>query len=93
MYHIIRFENVWELKNIMTAKQSNPWKFTKAFGLNFEESNILLKYKLQLFWEGHKYVRNRPYGFEIYLINIKTIKKIAQIFAAFLGKLNFIIIP
>ena len=39
--------------------------------------------KVQLFWEGHKNVRNRPYGFEIYLVNVKTIRTIAQIFVAF----------
>ena len=28
--------------------------------------NIMLeRFKVQLFWEGHKNVRNRPYGFEI----------------------------
>ena len=45
--------------------------------------------KVQLFWEGHKNVRNRPYGFEIYLVNVKTIRTIAQIFVAFSEKLNF----
>ena len=34
-------------------------------------------------------MRNRPYGFEIYLVNVKTIKTIAQIFVAFSEKLNF----
>ena len=53
---------------------------------------ILVFIKLQLFWEGHKNVRNRPYGFEIYLVNVKTMRKIAQIFVAFLEKLNFIIL-
>jgi hypothetical protein len=33
-------------------------------------------------------VRNRPYGFEIYLVNVKT-EQIAQIFVAFSEKLNF----
>ena len=42
--------------------------------------------KVQLFWEGHKHVRNRPYG---YLVNVKTIRTIAQIFVAFSEKLNF----
>ena len=46
--------------------------------------------KVQLFWEGHKNVRNRPYGFEIYLLNVKTIRTIAQIYVAFSEKLNFI---
>ena len=45
--------------------------------------------KVQLFWEGHKNVRNRPYGFEIYLVNVKTIRTIAHIFVAFSEKLNF----
>ena len=45
--------------------------------------------KVQLFWEGHKNVRNRPYGFEIYLVYVKTIRTIAKIFVAFSEKLNF----
>ena len=46
-------------------------------------------YKVQLFWEGHKNVLNRPYGFEIYLVNVKTMRTIAQIFVVFSEKLNF----
>ena len=46
--------------------------------------------KVQLFWEGHKNVLKRPYGFEIYLVNVKTMRIIAQIFVAFSEKLNFI---
>ena len=46
-------------------------------------------FKGQLFWEGHKNVRNRPYGFEIYLVNIKTMRTIAQIVVIFSKKLNF----
>ena len=34
-------------------------------------------------------MRNRPYGFEIYLVNVKTIRTIAQSFVAFSEKLNF----
>ena len=49
----------------------------------------ILSFKVQLFWEYHKNVRNRPYGFEIYLVNVKTIRMIAQIFVAFSEKLNF----
>ena len=45
--------------------------------------------KVQLFWEGHKNLLNRPYGFEIYLVNVKTTRNIAQIFVAFSEKLNF----
>ena len=42
--------------------------------------------KVQLFWEGHKNLRNIPHGFDIY---VKTMRKIAQIFMAFSEKLNF----
>ena len=40
---------------------------------------------------GHsnKYVRNLPYGFDIYLVNVKTIRQIKQIFVVFSEKLNF----
>ena len=37
----------------------------------------------------HKNVRDRPFGFEIYLVNVKTMRTIAQIFVAFSEKLNF----
>ena len=45
--------------------------------------------KVRLFWEGHKNVHNRTYGFEIYLVNVKTMRTIAQIFVAFSEKLDF----
>ena len=45
--------------------------------------------KVQLFWEGHKNLHNLPHGFDIYLVNLKTISKIAQIFVAFSEKLIF----
>ena len=48
-----------------------------------------LKVKDQLFWEGHKNLRNFPHGFDIYLVNDKTKRKIAQIFVPFSEKLNF----
>ena len=34
-------------------------------------------------------MRNRPDGFDIYLVNVKTLRKISQIFVAFSEKLNF----
>ena len=34
-------------------------------------------------------MRNRPYGFEIYLVNVKTMRTIAQIFVAFSEMLNY----
>ena len=53
----------------------------------FKNSNI--SFEVQLFWEGHENVRNCPYGFEIYLVNVKTIRTIVQIFVAFSEKVNF----
>ena len=46
--------------------------------------------EVQLFWEGHKNFRHPSYGFDIYLLNVKTIRKIAQLFLAFSENLNFI---
>ena len=45
--------------------------------------------EVQLFLEGHENVRNRPDGFDIYLVNFKTMGRIAQIFLVFPEKLNF----
>ena len=46
--------------------------------------------KVQLFWEGHKKVYSIVLTvFQIYLVNVKTIRTIAQIFVAFPEKLNF----
>ena len=36
-------------------------------------------------------MHNLPHGFDIYLVDIKTMKKIAQIFVAFSEKQNFTI--
>ena len=52
-------------------------------------SKILNTFKVQLFWEGHKNLRHPPYRFDIYLVNVKTIRRMAQIFVAFTEKLNF----
>ena len=43
----------------------------------------------QLFWEGHKNLLRPPHGFDIYLVNVKIIRRMAQIFVAFSEKLNF----
>ena len=37
-------------------------------------------------------MRNRLHGSEIYLVNVKTIRQIAQIFVAFSEKLNFTVL-
>ena len=50
------------------------------------KANLFSFFKVQLFWEGHN---NLPCGFDIYLVNVKTVRQIAQIFVAFSEKLNF----
>ena len=48
-------------------------------------------FKVQLFLEGHKNLRNLPHALLIYLliVNVQTMRKIVQIFVAFSEKLNF----
>ena len=46
-------------------------------------------HKIQLFWEGHKKFRNLPRGFDFYLVNVKTIRRMAQTFVVFSEKPNF----
>ena len=64
----------------------------KKHKINIKEDTRRKRWgKVQFFWEGHKNLRNLPHGFDIYLVNIKTMRKIAQIFVAFSEKLNFTI--
>ena len=66
-----------------------------GFSLHIENENPTTivsgecHFKVQLFWEGHKNVSNRPYGFEIYVVNVKTMRMITHIFVGFSEKLNF----
>ena len=48
-------------------------------------------HKVQLFWEGHRNLRNLPHSFDICLVNVKTMRKISQIFVGFSEMLNFIL--
>ena len=45
--------------------------------------------KVQLFREGCKNLLNLPYAFDVYYVNVKTMRKIVPIFVAFSEKLNF----
>ena len=49
----------------------------------------IISFKVQLFWEGHKNLCHPSYGSDIYLVNVKTIRRMAQIFVAFSENLNF----
>ena len=55
--------------------------------MRIEKCIAILKFSLSE--KAHKNLRNLPYGFDIYLVNLKTIRQIGQIFVAFSEKLNF----
>ena len=46
-------------------------------------------FKGQIFWEVYKNLRNLPDCFEIFLVNVKTMRKIAKILVAFSEKQDF----
>ena len=47
--------------------------FCKTKNWEFKEFNRLVK--VQLFWEGHKYLRNLPHGLDIYLVIVRDSAK------------------
>ena len=68
------------------------WIFQFGFDRLKTIANLFLEkpgHEVQLFWEGHKNLRNCPHVFDIYSVNVKTIRTIVQIFVAFSEKLNF----
>ena len=62
-----------------------PVYWAKIYDKNLKNSLS----KVQLFWEGYKNLHNLPRDFEVYLVNVKTMRKIAEIFVTFSEKLNF----
>ena len=50
---------------------------------DYGATRSFIRIKVQLFWEGHKNLRDLHHDFGIYLVNVKTMRKIAQIFVAF----------
>ena len=57
--------------------------------MRIEKCIAILKFSLSE--KAHKNLRNLPYGFDIYLVNVKPIRQIAQIFETLSEKLNFTI--
>ena len=49
---------------------------------NFVQIRTRYDNGVQLFWEGHKNLRNLPHVFDVYQVNVKTIRQITQIFVA-----------
>ena len=64
--------------------QKDKYQWDKLFS---RRDFFILKFSFSE--KATKNLRNLPYGFDIYLVNIKTMRKIAQIFVAFSEKLNF----
>ena len=62
MRHFTEQDN--EIRNMDIPERMQLRNFPVRFVLPFD--------KVQLFWQGHKNVRNRPDGFDIYLVNVKT---------------------
>ena len=75
-------------KSLPLCEEAFPEVYDKVSKLGRKWSSRIIV-KVQLSWEGHENARNPPYGFEIYLVNVKTIRMIAHIFVAFSEKLNF----
>ena len=84
------FLKLWKFYSLLVVSNFLP---VNSFLTCKKWSHVMINsrfwFKVQLFKEGHKNVSNRPYGFEICLVNVKTMRTIAQIFVAFSEKLNF----
>ena len=79
---LLQFEaECWEFANI--------WRLLKQFIQTVQCKVRTIFGKVQLFCEGHKNMRNHLYGFEIYSVNVRTLRMILQILAAFSEKLKF----
>ena len=61
-------------------KLNYKWKELKPKKLSQTDNKEMkpFRIKVQLFWEGHKNLGHPPYGFDIYLKNIKTIRRILK---------------
>ena len=64
--------------------QKDKYQWDKLFS---RRDFFILKFSFSE--KATKNLRILPYGFEIYTVNVKTIRQIAKIFVAFSEKLNF----
>ena len=55
----------------------------------YHKLNVSRKLKCSFSEKATKICAFLPHGFDIYLVNVKTMRKIVQIFVAFSEKLNF----
>ena len=80
--------DIWFESEIKLQFKRNLWYVT------WKQNKITIRNiiydKVQLFWEDHKNLRTLDHGCDICLVNVKTMRKIVQIFVAFSEKLNFI---
>ena len=80
--------DIWFESEIKLQVKCNLWYVT------WKQNKITIRNiiydKVQLFCEDHKNLRTLDHGFDICLVNVKTMRKIVKIFVAFSEKLNFI---
>ena len=90
-YYSIVISDFWLYirKIVGSINEFQDFEATLFVELRKCKSKYLSLGKVQLFWESHKNLRNRPHGFDVYLVNVKTMRNIAPIFVAFSEKLNF----
>ena len=75
---------VWKIVANLISKYFWYWKVPVKF--SFSEKATIICAIASWFW---RLLRNLSHGFDFYLVNIKTMRKFAQIFMAFSTKLNF----
>ena len=63
-----------------------PWIRFTSFTDGVKKAPLI---KFSFSEKATKNVCNLPHGLEIYLVNVQTMRKIAEIFVAFSEKLNF----
>ena len=88
--HSFTMANLYQISswNIFSKslKQQQFYKTDLELMLTFSSFIVV---KIQLFWERHKNLPHPPYGLDIYLVNIQTIRRMTQICVFFSKKLNF----
>ena len=77
---ILTVDQTWS--NMILDFSADRWTSRKKMlcmyesaGQTFKFWTIRLLIKVQIFWEGHKHLRNLPHGFDIYLVKVQLFWK------------------
>ena len=81
------FELSWELRRLSFAEHEFKSEYLVSAFCRSKTIKSSFSPKVQLFWEGPKNLRHLPHGLD--LVNVQTMRKMAQSFVAFSKKLNF----